>query len=157
MNKISYILLLFALCFSFNLNASDSLPGDDNHNVPSNWRGTYYLKDLTRVIHTPDYIQIGSQKIGSGLSHTKEFHGMKLSAEGLQLRKDSTRRQFEDALLTSGILGGYGNPPKQQNNPPKKKSMRNSDPGQIEGSSSATSASLQALSNSTPIPSGQKD
>jgi len=164
MVKLSYMSVLVALCFSDNLNASSSFPEDnDDYDTPLNWRGNYFLRDGTKVIHTPEHVQVGSQKVGSLYSMHHDLHGMKLSATGLQLRKDHTRHQFERALQASGVFGGIGNPPKQSN-PRKKKSMRNSDPGQIDSARSSSGETSSSSTSTTPPPStsntpplGQKD
>lgn len=104
MNYTKIIPSLMAIALSIGGASTCSASNDLKEEFKGNWSGQFRLLDGSIVTHEPDFTSLGFIRTGKGISmKAKSYNGLPLSDEGLQLKTDSTREEFIEALLKSGL------------------------------------------------------
>ena len=96
-------ILSLALLTSLTLPAFSSEQIDND--FKGNWRKTFVLISGATVTHTPQYTALGNGiRGGTGINFkSKTLDGYPMSEYGLCLATNSTEKEFEEALVKSGL------------------------------------------------------
>lgn len=116
MKKTTYILcMLFfcaSSCFASHIhNEDESVPNTINQLISASqsefkgdWTESFYLKDGSAIIHTPAHIKLGFITSGNSIvMKSKSYNGYPMSDIGLSVKTNSTREEFVQALIKSGL------------------------------------------------------
>ena len=69
-----------------------------------NWTENFILKDGSPIVHTPNYVSLGFMTGGKGLNLiSPSYNNIPMTEEGLRVKTNSTREEFIEALITSGL------------------------------------------------------
>lgn len=106
--------LLISPCFATNQLMEDQQESNGNKKTnlvlqkteefKGNWTETFILKDGSSIVHTPERVSMGFMSSGGVLTlRSKSYNNIPMSTEGLVVKRNSTREEFIEALIKSGL------------------------------------------------------
>lgn len=87
-----------------NGNKKTNLVLQETQEFKGNWTETFILKDGSPIVHTPQRVSLGFMSCGEVLTlMSRSYNNIPMSQEGLVVKRNSTREEFIEALIKSGL------------------------------------------------------